>query len=549
MTSTALPRSPPNVLRARYAWSIPGFAVERPGEARKAHELWCYADRFSYDPGEVVSVHVHTNATEYDVRIVRDGADPVVVWARVGLVGIAHSTPDNAYEVGCGWPVSFTVSIDRDWPSGLYLVIVSIDADGRRHEREGFFVVRAAKGTSKRSHVLVLTTSTMIAYNDWGGANHYRGLGDDPFTDIPSPVLSTQRPIARGMLRQPFGAPRASNPHTPPPGYIPRHPAYEWAHAHGYSRHYSDAFWATYERPFVIWAEQNGYEIDYLTQHDLHDDPGRLSSYRCAIFVGHDEYWSAPMRDAVDAFVNGGGNVARFAGNFIWQVRLQDEGRTQVCHKLPQADPLFEKEPALTTTAWDAPFIGRPGAATMGLTGLAGAYNRYGATTPRSTGGFTVYRPRHWAFEGTDLYYGDVFGAAPICVAAFELDGVDYTFRRGLPYPTHSDGAPENLEILAMTPAVAGEIDHWNGAVPIGAPIEEVTGFLKALFGDDLPNRFQGEWYGSGMIAYFERDEGCVFNAGSTEWVNGLIHQDPFTERITHNVLRRFGASSSKRIS
>jgi hypothetical protein len=31
-----------------------------------------------------------------------------------------------------------------------------------------------------------------------------------------------------------------------------------------------------------------------------------------------------------------------------------------------------------------------------------------------------------------------------------------------------------------------------------------------------------------------------VFNAGTSEWVSGLIHRDPFTERITHHVLRRF---------
>jgi hypothetical protein len=49
-----------------------------------------------------------------------------------------------------------------------------------------------------------------------------------------------------------------------------------------------------------------------------------LIRHACAIFVGHDEYWSAPMRNAVDAHVAGGGKVARFAGNFLWQIRLED---------------------------------------------------------------------------------------------------------------------------------------------------------------------------------------------------------------------------------
>ena len=84
-------------------------------------------------------------------------------------------------------------------------------------------------------------------------------------------------------------------------------PPYEWARLNGYSRHLADAYWATYQRNFALWAERNGYELDYLTQHDLHLDAGALDGYRCAVVVGHDGYWSWPMRDAIDAFVNGGG--------------------------------------------------------------------------------------------------------------------------------------------------------------------------------------------------------------------------------------------------
>lgn len=539
MTFTPLPESASPKNGPRYAWSVPHFRIERPSGNPADPEIWCYAGRFSYLPGETVDIHVHTTADVYDITIVRDGATPIKVWSREGLKGEAHPTPVNAYEVGCGWPVAVSYAIPEDCASGFYLVIVSMEMGGRRYEREGFFVVRGTDRADRPRHVLILSTSTMMAYNDWGGANHYRGLGDDPYTEIPSPVLSTQRPVARGMLRLPVGAPRASSPHTPKLGEVPRHESYEWAHTYGYSRHAADAFWATYERNFAVWAERHGYALDYLTQHDLHEDPTCLAPYACAVFVGHDEYWTWEMRDTVDAFAKAGGNVARFGGNFIWQVRLEDDGKRQVCYRLQEADPRGEEMPTRTTTAWDAPCVGRPGALTMGLTGTAGCYNRYGTAAPRSSGGFTVYRPNHWIFENTDLNYGDVFGAAPICVAAFEMDGVDYTFRHGLPYPTHEDGAPETLEILAMAPAVAGEIDKWNGAVPLGAPVYETIGFLHAAFGDQLPERFKGECYGSGMVAIFQQGEGEVFNGGSTEWVNGLIHRDPFTEQITHNVLRR----------
>lgn len=178
----------------------------------------------------------------------------------------------------------------------------------------------------------------------------------------------------------------------------------------------------------------------------------------------------------------------------------------------------------------------------MGLTGLGGIYARYGSAVSRGSGGFTVYRPHHWSLADTSLGYGDVFGAAPVCVAAFEVDGCDYTFRRGMPEPTHSDGAPESLTIVAMCPAVFGEHDGWSGRVPLGAPISEAESVLDAMWPDGRPDRLTGESYGAGMVAEFHRGEGRVFCAGSTEWVNGLRLRDPFTEAITLNVLREYAS-------
>ncbi|MGW5111227.1 N,N-dimethylformamidase beta subunit family domain-containing protein [Nocardia sp. NPDC004123] len=527
----------------RHAWTVPGWQCEIPGGDPSSPEIWCYTDQFSYTAGDTVAVHVHTTADRYRLEVVRDGAHPKTVYRLEDLPGKSHPTPPDSYTVGCGWPVAARIPVDPQWRSGLYLVIARIEVEGRIYEREHFFVLRAAV-TGRTRYALMLTTATMTAYNDWGGANHYRGLGDDPEIDVPAPVVSTQRPIARGMLRKPVGAPRSRHEYTPPPFWQPHHEAYEWAFANGYSRHHADAFWATYERPFVVWAENHGYDFDYLTQHDLHFRPESLRDYQCLVIVGHDEYWTAEMRDAVDDFVDNGGNVARFAGNFLWQVRLDDTGATQTCYKLPAFDPLYETDPSRVTTVWDAPIVGRPGAQTMGLTGFGGVYSRYGNAVPRSSGGFTVYRPEHWLFEGTDLYYGDVIGGAPVCTAAFELDGVDYTFRKGLPYPTFEDGAPETLEILALAPAVVGAEDRWNAEVPLGAPEFEAEMMLPFIYGDDVPEYQRDRRYGAGMVGVFTRGAGTVVNAGSCEWVNGLIERDFFTEQITHNALRRLGAAS-----
>ena len=107
----------------------------------------------------------------------------------------------------------------------------------------------------------------------------------------------------------------------------------EWAFATGHSKKYASSGWASYDSHFFRFAERAGYGVDLASQHELHFSPEILDGYDCVVFVGHDEYWTWEMRDAVDAYVERGGHAARFAGNFMWQTRLEDEGRRQVCYK------------------------------------------------------------------------------------------------------------------------------------------------------------------------------------------------------------------------
>ncbi|ADB33556.1 conserved hypothetical protein [Kribbella flavida DSM 17836] len=495
-------------------------------------EIWCYTDNMSYAPGDEVTFYVHTTGSTYDLDIVKDGLHPRTVHCAEALPGRRQETPDDCSVRGCDWQATYAVRIPADWPSGCYLVVVSTTNDrGETRRSEHYFVVRAgASATSTAPMALVLTTSTMNAYNDWGGANSYGGLGQDPAQRIHSPVLSLHRPIARGQLVKPLGAPGPVNsfPHSPTADV--RFESYEWAFANGYGYWHASAGWATYERPFVVWAEAQNYEFDYLTQHDLHYRPELLDRYRSLVVVGHDEYWSWQMRDHIDDFVEGGGNLARFAGNFYWQIRLENNGATQVCYKTSAADDpvLGSDQEHLLTSNWDDPRINRPAAATMGLSGSKGIYHRYAGRVPRGAGGFTVYRPDHWAFEGADLYYGDLLGASS-GVVGFEVDGVDYVIADGLPHATQADGAPQSLEILALAPAV---ID------------EDATASIGAMFAGRPPGHLQHP-HGSGMIATFHRGDGTVFNAGSAEWVRGLTNGDTQIKDVTRTVLDRFASPSA----
>ncbi len=508
-------------------------------------EIWAYTDRFSYQPGETVHLHVSTTADRWDMEIARDGAsfDPVMTVR--DLPGVSHDTPADCSINGCNWPVAHTFTVPADWISGGYLVTLTGHRGDHRVEEHHIIIVRPSSDQKPAPILLLCATGTWLSYNCWGGSNAYDGIAG-PTGDRFSPRLSTQRPWTRGFCKLPQGAPRTLPEAPPKPGDMVRYPYMEWAYAYGYSKKYASAGWASYERHFVQWAERNGYAFDVATLHDLHEDPSLLDGYRCAVSVGHDEYWSGAMRDAVDAWVEAGGKAARFAGNFLWQTRIEDGGKTQICHKYAAIDDdpvMGTNDQHLLSGAWEIPAIDRPGAQTFGVNALKGVYAGLGNCVGRGSDGFTIYRPGHWAFDGAHLGYGDVLGRDSR-IYGYEVDGLDHVVRDGLPYATGTDGAPEGLEILAMGMGTNAEADHgiWGETLYIGDG--GAIWKAQALYGKTDAETVDSVTRGNGMIVHFHKGKGEVFTAATCEWVMGLTRGDAQVERITRNVLDRFSAEA-----
>jgi hypothetical protein len=419
----------------------------------------------------------------------------------------------------------------RDWRSGYYEVVLRAadPSTGRLAEHVACFAVRPSPGGPAGAAgrvLLLLATSTYNAYNDWGGPNLYGG----------AVRVSFRRPFAAGLLRKPVPAMRYPNVGD---AEDPEHERFRaWADTHGLSRWSGSAGWHNWERVFVRWAERQGYAVDVATGAGLDGDPGILGGYRLAVSAGHDEYWSWGMRDALEAFIAGGGNVAFFSGNAVcWQVRFEDDGATMVCYKDRYAeDPAFAADHRRATTLWSSQVVGRPENQLTGLSFTRGGYIRMGSAVPRGSGGFTVWRPGHWAFGGTDLRYGDVFGAAD-AIAAYEADGCEWTLSAEdrLPVPTGRDGTPESLTILATAPARLWSRDELPSRYRPLAPGDLET-TARALFGDEVHARRLA--HNHAVIGCYTRG-GTVFSAGTTDWAYGLAGHDPIVERITRNVLDR----------
>ncbi len=506
----------------------------------------CYTDRLSLFPGERFTLHASSTRPECRLEVARVGRARLVVHRADVAIG-DHPAPPNADRDGCGWPPAVTVTIGDDWRSGYYDIVLS---DSQGAECHHFVCVKAPRGGSGARAVLALTTNTLHAYNYWGGASAYAHVEDlmARRATLPEAMaraigrLSSQRPFPPLLLSAPADMPRLVNlekrgfEERPWAGADPG-----WSRAHGQSPYDGSAgFLNKWEHHFVRWAETEGLDLDYVTDYDLDADPGAIADYATLVLVGHSEYWSGPQRLAVDRFVEAGGNLACLSGNTaFWKVRWEDEGNTLVCHKWRgfEQDPVSVATPSEGTHLWSHPAFGWPEAATTGLSFLFGGYHRLGLCAARGAGGYTVYRDRHWALEGCDLYYGDVFGD-DVPLLGYENDGCDLTVGPdGLPAPEPRLGVPADLEIIAMAPAAFAESPSPYRAL---IPPERLDVVATVAYGSDSLETQARVLRGHAVMASFQKGAGEVFNAGTTEWAHGLAANDPFVTRITRNVFRRF---------
>ncbi len=431
-----------------------------------------YANRLSCEPGEEVTFHLSASGSSVDVVIQRVGNERVKVFEKTDIACATHPIPDRASSHGCDWPSAFSMTIPEDWETGYYEAKMDLKDGNKTVSSSLFFVVRSAKPGKNTKILLQLSTNTYNAYTNWGGHSLYSYHDRD---EIQGHRVSFNRPVSSQF--------------------------------------------ANWELPFVKWAEQNGYKIDYAVNDDLEFHPEILQHYKLVLSVGHDEYWSSPMRDNLEQYIRDGGNVAFFSGNTCcWQVRSEDDGRALTCYKQSyNVDPIYRQgDHGLLSTAWSHHLVERPENELTGVGFLWGGYHRSHGQFMDGPGSFVVHRPDHWLFKGSKLRRGDRFGEKDTIVG-YECDGCEMKWQDGLPFPTHSDGTPETFTILGSCPA------RWAA-------------------GDSLwYDRFPKDRVGAAVLGVYTNG-GTVVTAGTTDWAHGLAGNDPAVIQITRNVLERLGA-------
>jgi hypothetical protein len=260
-----------------------------------------YASPNTINIGESVNLFVTSQAPDVSISIYRSGYYQ-------GMGGRLITTlqkvpgkvqPDCRHDLETGlasctnWTPSTSVNIPTDWVSGVYIVKLS-DSTGEN------FLEFTVRDDARKSDILFQQSwFTYQAYNDYGGKSIYNfnsgttcpiNLGT-----VRAVKVSLNRPITTGDMT-----------------YA--------AAGSGYFR---------VEYAMVRWLEQQGYDVTYSTTMDTHNSGkqgahNKLLDHKVFASVGHDEYWTQEMRDAITAARDAGVHIVFFSGNTAyWRVRLE----------------------------------------------------------------------------------------------------------------------------------------------------------------------------------------------------------------------------------
>ena len=194
--------------------------------------------------------------------------------------------------------------------------------------------------------------------------------------------------------------------------------------------------------------ESLGLDLTYWTDVDLHARPQLLANHRCLFSLGHDEYWSRPMRQAAAQAVANGVNLAFLGANAVYrQIRMEPSSigpnRLEVCYKSAAEDPLATQQPSLTTVNWAEAPVHDPESTLIGS-----MYQSVGAKAD-----MVVTDASSWFYDGCNLTDGHTF---PNMILG-EYD----RYVPSLP-------GPRNVDVLAHSP-VPGQ-SNWSDITYYTAP-------------------------------------------------------------------------------
>src|SRR5438874_4093141 len=356
--------------------------------------------------------------------------------------------------IACDWTPSYTLTVPGDWVSGVYIGLLKNAAGFQNYT---VFVVRDDRPAA---FLYQQNIATDQAYNNY------------PNDGRTGKSLYTYNSFGANTMSGDARAVKVS-----------------------FDRPYADRGVAQADQiEFIRWIERNGYDVTYATDLDTHANGSALRNHKAVLVVGHDEYWSKQIFDALEGARDAGVGLAFFAADTgSVQVRFEPSAsgtadRVMVCYKSVALDPVSGPT---TTVAFRQPPVNRPEQALRGVL-------TSGLLQGQDYVGYVVTHSSHWIYAGTGLKDGDVVPG----IVGYEIDSYKSVF----PGPNSTDWT-----LLSSSPFV----DY------LGAP-------------------------GVGNSSVYQAPSGAwVFSSGTISWswaLDGFWHQraDLRIPRTTANLLDAF---------
>jgi hypothetical protein len=407
-----------------------------------------------------------------------------------GPRAVMQITPDGDYtQTGVKWnsqgygSAHHTQFVTGPERSGLYY----LEAETERGDFFSFPWIVAPK-TPSAEIAVVAATNDWNAYNNFGGRSNYVNAAGLP----PEPVVNARLDLQRYQDTT-FGEWKSRDEAYKPISF--ERPDLEDSIPKGTEvtdpiRGRRTCGQAPAEWRLLGWLEQEGFQYDLYSEHQLHTGVLDLDAYKVLIISVHPEYWSKEMYFRVKEWVHErGGRFMYLGGNGLnCEIVFLDDATMWVKSYLPSDTGTIGFTDPDTGEFRDSRFH-RTVESEAHLTGVTTTDAGIMTSAP-----YRVIDAGHWVFAGTGLKNGDIFGT-------------------------------ESLHERVHGGASGHETDKMSAATP-----PDTVHLAKGT------NIEEG---GADMVVRELENGGKVFSVGSITWVASLF-PDPHVPAITRNVLVNF---------
>src|SRR5690606_13243246 len=192
----------------------------------------------------------------------------------------------------CKWESATSLNIPMDWPSGVYLGKLSRDEPFGKQS----YVIFVVKEHRQSDLLCQVSDLTWQSYNKWP-------FRDSLYDDGTTAVWYTGHNVRVSFDR----------PYT------------KYCQLFDATLSAGSGEYLLWEHPMTYWLEQEGYDVTYCSNLDLHFEPEILDRSKVLLSVGHDEYWTPEMFNSAINARDNGLSIAFFCGNSVGgEIQLYD---------------------------------------------------------------------------------------------------------------------------------------------------------------------------------------------------------------------------------